>query len=133
MYLSTCIGMIYFLCFTVECGRMIRRQPNAFVEIIDINNSTMEDSVQYNLTIEASTTDSTVLQEDLLTSIPMNETKVVGIVHPKYRMMPLAVGGITLLAGLMSITIVVGLFIYCNRRNDIVYEPATSVDIEQHI
>ncbi|GIY20846.1 hypothetical protein CEXT_665161 [Caerostris extrusa] len=86
-------------------------------------------------------TDGTTRKEDT-TSHPdeiRNNTRKrtrVAVLSEKdsgHAIMPLAAGGLALLGGLLLVSVVVGLFMYCNRNTGYVYEPALTSDVSTHI
>lgn len=136
-------NIFLFIGFSAETRITPTQEPTVHpFDIFGINNSSLkiDDDEHYNLTTDSSSPGSSTVDQHLSTTIQKNETDepqvvgVIGVTRKKYQMMPLAVGGITLLAGLVTLFTVVGLFMYCNKRNPgFEYQPAGSVDIEQHI
>ncbi|CAL1265395.1 unnamed protein product [Larinioides sclopetarius] len=96
------------------------------------SNSTEDATFNETESVTPNEVSGRIIEETTSHLILGKTTKIpeVTAVESEHRagLVPLAVGGLALLSGLLFLAFVVGLFMYCNRNSGFVYEPASMSD-----
>ncbi|KAF8794242.1 uncharacterized protein LOC129961855 [Argiope bruennichi] len=136
-HLFICIFASWWLC--LECTGLLHTKDlkHAEIENESLYYNSAED-VTFNETgsvttdggfdnVSDETTSHLILEK---TTKNLENFTVVTAVESKHHvvLVPLAVGGLALLSGLLFLAFIVGIFMYCNRNTGFVYEPAPPSD-----